>query len=139
MHVIQKDLMCLQPKTWNLIVKPPYQSLIFTQECSFLSKNSFLWLTNTGVNLFSKLTGSNYNIIKVMLAKWKEKVNWLELFVELTLVRLSHTVNSEGQPLKDGQNAKPTRQTEFHPCAVFSARALLRDGRHTKREFRTFQ
>ena len=43
--------------------------------------------------------------------------------------------HSERPPLKHGQSAKSTRKNEFHPCAVFSARALLRHGRHTKRDF----
>ena len=30
-------------------------------------------------------------------------------------------------------------KSEFHPYVSFSARALLRDGRHAKREFRTLQ
>ena len=37
----EKELMCLQPKTLNLIGNPPYRPLTFTQERSFKSKNSF--------------------------------------------------------------------------------------------------
>ena len=73
-----------------------------------------------------------------MLAKWNNKFNCLELFVELTLVGLPHTV--KGRRLWNmAKNAKSTPKTKFHPCAVFSARALLKDGRHTKREFRALQ
>ena len=34
---------------------------------------------------------------------------------------------------------KFTRKSEFHPCVVFPTRALLREGRYAKREFRTLQ
>ena len=40
MCIRQKTLMCLQPKNWSLIGKPPYRSLTFTQEYSFQWKNS---------------------------------------------------------------------------------------------------
>ena len=41
--------MCLLPETCNLIGKPPYRSLTFTQEYSYQWKTPFLWLVNTGV------------------------------------------------------------------------------------------
>ena len=34
---------------------------------------------------------------------------------------------------------KSTRKVEFNISAVFSTKALLRDGRHAKREFRALQ
>ena len=65
--------MCLQPKNRNLIGKPPYRLLTFTQECSFEPKNSFLmvgqhWFEAT---YFQNKPVQITKIIEVMLAKWK--------------------------------------------------------------------
>ena len=35
--------------------------------------------------------------------------------------------------------AKSTHKSEFHSCEVFSVRALLKDGGHAMREFRSLQ
>ena len=67
--------MCLPLKTWNLIEKPPYQSLTFTQECSFKWKNSFFvagqqWCKVT----FFEIGRLKLQNIKIVLVKWNGKL-----------------------------------------------------------------
>ena len=57
-------------------------------------------------------------------------VNYFELSVELTLLGLPHVVKNHLRSM-----AKSSRKSKFHPCMVFSTRALLRDGQHVIREF----
>ena len=57
-------------------------------------------------------------------------VNCGELYVELTLLRLPDTV--KGRLLS---MAKSLRKTKFHPCAVFSTRALQGAGDRAIHEF----
>ena len=69
------------PKNWNLIKKPPYHSLNFTQNCPFQRKNSFLKLSNTGVKKpFLKI--SRLNLQKLLKSCWaNETGTWLRWII----------------------------------------------------------
>ena len=56
----------------------------------------------------------------------KRKVNCGELPVEITLLGLPQMVKATSETC--------TRKGEFHLCAVFSTKALLRDGKRAKRD-----
>ena len=68
--------MCLQPKTWNSIGKPPYWSLTFTQKCSFQWKNFFFVVGQQlyKANFFQNQPAQITKIIKVVLARWNGKL-----------------------------------------------------------------
>ena len=131
MHVSQKTLMCLQPKTWNLIGKPPYRSLTFIQECSFQWKSSFFVVGQhwCKVTFFQNLL-AQIRIIKVILAKWNGKLIEVSYLLK-NFVRIA--IHSEDRVWN---MTTSTRKSKFHPCAVFSTKALQRDGRYAKRKLR---
>ena len=136
MHISEKSLMCLQPKTWNMIGKPPYRLLNFTQECSFQwKKNPFLWLANTFLKPpFFEI--SRLKLQKLLKSCWPIKTeSWLQWvicwrnFVRIATLSEGHLRNM----------AKSTRKSEFHPCAVPSTWAPVRNGSKAKRELCTPQ
>ena len=68
-----------------------------------------------------------------MLAKWNGKLIAVSYLLKNFLRIPAH---SDGRLWN---MAKSTRKSEFHPCVVFSIRALQRDGRYAKCEFRALQ
>ena len=124
--------MCLQPKNLKFDWKAALPVVDFHPRMLFsIEKILFCgWPTLVWSHLFSKLTGSNYKNHLCHAGQAKRKVNCDELSVELTLLRLPHIVKAI---------AKFACKSEFHPCAVFSTRALLRVGRYAKGEFRALQ
>ena len=135
MYVSQKTLLCFLPKTWNLIGKPPYWSLTFTQECSFQWKNPFLVVGEycCKATLFQI---SWLKLQKLIKSCWPSKTeSWLQwVTCWNNFVRIS--THSES---RHWNMAKSMRESEFHPCRVFSTSALMRQGCHVKREFCTLQ
>ena len=132
MHESRKSLMFLQPKTWNLIGKPSYRSLTFTQEYYFQCKFFFCdWQIMVWSHHFSRLAGSNYKNYLTHSGQGKQKVNCSELYLELTLLGLWHIVKGCLWNM-----AKSTRKSELHPLTPgLSARAPLRDARQANLNF----
>ena len=60
----------------------------------------------------------------------KRKVNCGELSLEKSFARIA--TQSEGRLWN---MAKFTRKSKFHPCVVFSAKTLLRNGRYVNANF----
>ena len=98
----------------NLIGK-----LTFTQECSFQWKNPFFMVSQhwCKATLFQNEPAQITKIIEVMLAKWNEKLIAVSYFLNLTPLALPY--------IKKGRSwsmAKYLWESQFHPCAGFSAR-----------------
>ena len=65
-----------------------------------------------------------------MLTGWNEKLNAMSYPWNNFIRIATHTVGCLWNMVKS------TPKGEFYPCAVFSTKVLLKDGRHAKREFR---
>ena len=112
--------MCLQPKTWNLIGKPPYRSLISPKNNLINGKISLLWMASNGLKppifKFSRL-----ELQKLLNPCWpsetESQLRWVicwKNFVRIATHSESHLWNM----------AKSTRKSEFHSCVVFLTRVL---------------
>ena len=130
----QKSLISLQPKTWNLIGKPPYRLLIFIQECSFQWKySSFVVGQHWRKVTFFKII--RLKLQKLLNTCWPSETENLLRWV----ICWKNFVGIAAHSNCRWNMVKSMRKSEFHPCEVFSTRALLRDGRYAKREFRAVQ